>query len=141
MSKNRITKVPIEPKERYVSAVFSGSISAKTFEPSRGGMGIRLNMARRTLSLISVPIIKPKKEESIISESGILGKAIQAMIEARTASRTFVKGPARETSAISFLPSLKLKGSTGTGFAPPKMIGEPEIMSMRGNRTLMNGSI
>jgi len=35
-----------------------------------------------------------------------------------------VKGPARETRATSFLPSLRLKGSTGTGLAAPKIIGD-----------------
>lgn len=136
-----MTNVPIEPNERYVSAVLFGRRRAKTFEPSRGGIGMRLKIASRTFSLMIVPMIKPKNDEFITSESDVFGKIIQAIIDARIARTIFVSGPASETSAISFLPSLRLNGSTGTGFAPPKIIGEPEIMSIRGRRILIKGSM
>lgn len=60
---------------------------------------------------------------------------------ATIAIRIFVNGPARATRARSFLPSRKLNGSTGTGFAAPKTIGEPEKIRSSGRRTLINGSI
>lgn len=60
---------------------------------------------------------------------------------ARIANKMLVKGPARETKAMSFLPSLRLKGSTGTGFAAPIIMGEPEIRSIRGRAILIRGSI
>lgn len=57
------------------------------------------------------------------------------------AIRKFVKGPASETKAISFLGSLKLKGSTGTGFAAPKTTGDPLNKRIRGKRILIIGSM
>jgi len=57
------------------------------------------------------------------------------------AIRTLVKGPAKETRAKSFLPSCKLKGSTGTGLAAPNIIGDPDISSIRGRAILIIGSI
>lgn len=52
-----------------------------------------------------------------------------------------MSGPARETRAMSLRPSFRLKGSTGTGLAPPKMTGEPERMSKAGKIILMKGSM
>ena len=49
-----------------------------------------------------------------------------------SASKRFVAGPASDTRAISFRPSRRLKVSTGTGLAPPKMTGEPEISNISG---------
>lgn len=54
---------------------------------------------------------------------------------------TLVNGPASATSDISRLPSLRLNGSTGTGFAAPKIIGEPETIRRRGSKILMKGSM
>lgn len=49
-----------------------------------------------------------------------------------------VKGPAKDTIAKSFLPSLRLNGSTGTGLAPPKITFPPlEKKVMSGNRIVM----
>ena len=52
-----------------------------------------------------------------------------------------VIGPASETTAISFLGSLKLNGSTGTGLAPPMITGEPPSISRSGMRRLSTGSM
>jgi hypothetical protein len=41
--------IPILPAERYIFASFSGRIRAKIFEPSKGGIGIRLKIAKRIL--------------------------------------------------------------------------------------------
>lgn len=51
-----------------------------------------------------------------------------------------VSGPASETNARSFLPSCKLNGSTGTGFAAP-IIGKCEIASARGSKIVKKGSM
>ncbi len=58
-----------------------------------------------------------------------------------TAIITFVRGPARETIARSFRPSFKLKGSTGTGFAAPKITGELLNIKISGRNILIIGSI
>src|ERR1035437_3121084 len=47
IKRKKIIKNPIELKERYIFASFSGKIKAKIFDPSRGGMGKRLKIARR----------------------------------------------------------------------------------------------
>lgn len=71
-----------------------------------------------------------------------VGKEIIFKIKlAKTARITLVKGPARATKAISFLPSFKLNGSIGTGLAAPKIIGEPERRSKRGSAMLIKGSM
>ena len=56
---------------------------------------------------------------------------------ATMAIKIFVRGPDKETSAISFLPSLRLKGSTGTGFAAPKITGDQEIIKRSGRKMLI----
>jgi len=58
-----------------------------------------------------------------------------------TAIKIFVSGPESETRARSFRPSLKLNGSTGTGFAAPKITGDPETIKISGRRMLINGSM
>lgn len=60
---------------------------------------------------------------------------------AATAKIIFVNGPAKATRAMSFLPSLRLNGSIGTGFAAPKITGEPEKIRRSGRRMLIKGSI
>ena len=47
ISKKKIIRIPKVPTERYIAASLSGKIKAKIFEPSSGGMGIRLKIARR----------------------------------------------------------------------------------------------
>lgn len=66
---------------------------------------------------------------------------VWTIILAKTAKIILVKGPASATRAISFLPSFKLNGSIGTGFAAPKRIGEPDKRSTRGSKMLIKGSI
>ena len=46
----KIIKNPIDDKDKYVFASFSGRSRAKTLEPSRGGIGSRLKIAKRRLS-------------------------------------------------------------------------------------------
>ena len=123
-------KIPIDPKDRKAFASFSGRTRANILDPSNGGMGIRLKIARRRLRRTMFSSIKSE-------ELGIIFKMRLAAI----AIKTLVRGPAKETSAMSFLPSLKLKGSTGTGFAAPIIMGEPEIKRIRGRAMLIIGSI
>lgn len=60
---------------------------------------------------------------------------------AKTAITMFVNGPESATRATSFLPSFRLKGSIGTGFAAPKITGEPDKSNIRGSKILIKGSI
>ncbi len=53
----------------------------------------------------------------------------------------FVRGPESATRATSFLPSLRLNGSMGTGLAAPNITGEPDIKRRRGRRMLIKRSI
>lgn len=47
----KITNIPIEPMERYAAASLGGKKSEKILDPSSGGIGSKLNIARRRLSL------------------------------------------------------------------------------------------
>ena len=117
----------MDPRDKNALASFSGKRSENILDPSNGGMGIRLKIAskrfKRTIS-------------AIISNGNILRIKLKII-----AIATLVRGPARETRARSFLPSLRLKGSTGTGLAAPIIIGEPEIKRIRGRAMLIMGSI
>jgi len=60
-------KIPIEPKDKNVSATFSGRRSEKIFDPSNGGIGIRLKIASKRLSFaIAVKINVRKLKISIV---------------------------------------------------------------------------
>lgn len=129
-------KIPILPIDRYAFARLSGKRSAKTFDPSRGGIGMRLKMARSKFNF-AIKSSSPLKS-TITVDSWPFTKRKRTLV--KIAISMFVKGPASETRAISFLPSRRLKGSTGTGFAPPIMI-DPERKRIRGRNTLKIGSI
>ena len=53
-SRNRRIKVPISPIAKYLLALCSERKSAKTLDPSRGGMGSRLNIASHRLRSIII---------------------------------------------------------------------------------------
>ena len=106
--------IPKLPMERNTFASFSGKRSAKIFDPSSGGIGSKLKIARSKFS--STIFIRN------ISSSDARGRNRMRKPK-KTAIRIFVNGPASDTRARSFLPSFKLKGSIGTGFAAPKIIG------------------
>ena len=132
--KKRI-KIPMEPKDRYAAAYFSGSKSEKILDPSSGGIGNKLKIAR--IKFMRTTIKKNSKRGELPTVTRVNLKSNVAII----ANKMFVAGPARETSAISFLPSFKLKGSTGTGFAPPKITGDPPKISISGKSIVIKGSI
>lgn len=98
-------------------------------------MGRRLNIAR--IRFIST--ILPRM--AIIMLCPNIGNRTWKIMAAMTAIITFVSGPARETRAISLSPSLRLKGSIGTGFAAPKITGEPDKIKISGSKILIIGSI
>jgi len=52
----------------------------------------------------------------------------------------FVRGPASPVMAMSFFGSLKCIGFIGTGFAAPKITGEPEMSKSTGSAMLIIGS-
>lgn len=139
--RKKIIKNPIELRERYIFASFSGKIKAKIFEPSSGGIGTKLKNAKRRFTYTIVPNIKPTKLLFLIIFKGKLGNKKRQIKAKMSAINTFVKGPANETIAMSFRPSLRLNGSTGTGFAAPKITGEPERIKIRGRAILIKGSM
>lgn len=111
----------------------------KTFDPSSGGIGIRLKIAkskfiRTIVNRILGTMVAVRKKFGI---KIIIFKRSAA----KTAIKIFVRGPARETMATSFLPSLRLNWSTGTGLAAPKITGEPDKSRRRGSKMLIKGSI
>lgn len=115
-------------------AISSGKIVANIFDPSRGGIGSKLNIPRSKfnctiLNKISRRIVGTRGPSNLISKAKT------------TAIRKFIKGPASETRAMSFLPSRRLNGSTGTGLAAPKIIGEPERIRRSGSKMLIQGSM
>ena len=89
-------------------------------------MGTKLRIARRRFQLIIVARIKPRIPDVSIFIKLWPEKNTWVTILARTAKAIFVIGPASETSAKSLSPSRRLNGSTGTGFAPPKIKVPPE---------------
>lgn len=74
-------------------------------DPSSGGIGTRLKIASKRLSLAIAVKINIKKLTSSVGSKFIIILTIKL---AKIAKTTFVKGPAKETRAKSFLPSLKL---------------------------------
>lgn len=83
---------------------------------------------------------REKKKGETTWEAGVEKRRRISRLAA-TASRMLVSGPLSATNAISFLPSRRLNGSTGTGFAAPIKIGEPDIKSKIGSRMLENVSM
>ena len=129
--------MPTDPNARYEFACSSGSSRENTFEPSRGGMGIRLKIAKSKLYWTTMY----KNQPTNAGDATCVALSNRKRAAAVIAKSTFVIGPARATRATSFLPSLRLNGSTGTGFAPPKIMGEPERIRARGSKIVINMSM
>ena len=116
-----------------------GSNREKTFDPSSGGMGRRLKIASKRFICTTVKKNRYKKSnKTLVGERVAMRRTI---ILAITARMILVIGPAIATSAMSFLPSFRLKGSIGTGFAAPKITGDPDRISIRGSKILIRGSM
>ncbi len=103
-------------------------------EPSSGGMGTRLNVARTRLVRITISSAKtagPGSDEA----NPLITKP------ATTANIIFDRGPAMATNASPFFPDLRALKFTGTCFAQPRMIPPGKITQSRGNIMDPNGSM
>lgn len=130
-SSRKIIINPIDPRLRYALACGAGRSMENTREPSRGGIGNKLKIAsKRLICIMGIRMI-------------LSGETVKRRIRtlAMMAIRIFVAGPASATSAMSFLPSCRLNSSTGTGFAAPKITGEPERIKSAGKIILIIGSM
>lgn len=112
-----------------------GKIAAKILDPSKGGIGIRFKAASPRLRAIVLMIMADKVG------LGKKGKTNLKIKVKKTAIKILVKGPARPVIPMSFLGSLKLNGSMGTGLAAPKTTGELVKMSKKGKTMLIKRSI
>lgn len=104
-----------------------------TFAPSRGGIGIKLNIPKTRL--IITPISKNVQPTECVGNKPIL-KIDAKMI----ASAKFAAGPARAVKNNPCRGFLKFRGFIGTGFAHPKITGECVRIRIAGKRTVPNGS-
>ena len=105
-----------------------------TLEPSRGGIGMRLNTPKITLTTISVLKIKAK--------AGAKGTIRGQMSLRATASKRFANGPLRPIQTISVLGFFKARKFIGTGLAAPKMNRPPLAKKIsKGKITVPKGSI
>ncbi len=126
----RRKKMMIKPKGSiliYFSRASGGRKPCKILEPSNGGMGTRLKIARRRFMKTAKLRTCPKKPDS--------GKILN-IIEKMIASPMLAAGPAAPTSIISLFGSLKLYGFMGTGFAHPKTM-RPLVVKRRTNGRIM----
>jgi hypothetical protein len=106
-TKNIIIKNPYGSMRKYWRVKFAGKKEVMIRDPSRGGMGIRLNTAR----------IKLRKAPRInIFFNGKLSLIKTIRIKAKN---IFAKGPDKPIHLISFFGFLKWLGFIGTGFAYP----------------------
>ena len=116
---NKITiDIPTFSCVIYFAYTLSGKITPKIFDPSRGGIGIKLNNPR--------PIfINPKYKRNfiiiytIVTELNLYNKTYKN--NDSIATMKFVKGPANETKAIPSFGFLKNMGVILTGFAYPTL--------------------
>ena len=106
---------------------------AKILEPSKGGIGMRLNKPKTKFKLM-VWISRP------CPSSEMLG-SIRKTIAATIASKKLVAGPASDTKIIPHLRLRKFRKSTGTGLAAPKRMGELTNSKNAGNKIEPNKSM
>src|SRR3990167_5161110 len=96
-------------------ARLGGNMEASTFEPSSGGMGMRLK--KKSITLMSTMMNRMSAMPA--------GKTPRRMIRPPIiAIARFEKGPAWQTIASLKRPGRRLYGLYGTGFAQPKRMGE-----------------
>lgn len=124
-------RIPNGSTRENLYAKLEGNNPINTLEPSRGGIGIRLNMAKTRF--MSIANLRNSQIQS--------GKFILKIRLKNIARHIFAKGPAIPTKRISLLGFLKLKKFTGTGFAQPKITLEPKINKDNGKIIVPNRSI
>ena len=100
---------------KYLAVILFGNKSNRICEPSRGGIGSKLNANKKTFRNT------PYHNKFPITESCKPNKFIEIInnINSNIAKIKFDSGPANETIASSFKGLLKLFLFTGTGFAQP----------------------
>jgi len=103
----------------------SGNNENKIWEPSKGGIGIKLNNPRTILYKTTIAAMVKK-----LSGREGMNLIINPKIKARV---KLDKGPANETFKSPHLLSLKFMGLIGTGLAHPIM-GIPENNKSMGKR-------
>jgi hypothetical protein len=132
------TMSPNCSRRRYALSASGERKYCTTRDPSSGGIGIRLKIARSTFTKI------PTVRTSIPREAGARSPVwmhTESSAERRKAIRMLVSGPAAPTRAQSRRGFRRRETSTGTGFAPPKMNPDPERIRNAGNRIVKNGSM
>ena len=103
-------------------------------EPSSGGIGTRLKVARTKL-------VKTIISRARMAGPGKLTAKNLIISPATTAKTMFENGPAKATSASPFFPLLKALKLTGTGFAQPRMMPPGNIAQSNGNIIEPKGSM
>ena len=99
-------------------AYLKGRKEKRIWEPSKGGIGIRLNIAKRKLY---IEIILKNKNKEAGKLKNLIGRA------KRMPTMILIPGPAKETLSSPHLLSLRLFGLIGTGFAQPKTGPLPKV--------------
>jgi hypothetical protein len=124
-------RIPNGSKLLNLYAKLDGSNPINILEPSKGGIGIKLNIAKtRFMSIANL-----RNSEIRIEKFNLKSKLKDI------AKIIFAKGPAIPTKTISLLGFLKLKKFIGTGFAQPKITLEPKIAKDKGKIIVPNISM
>lgn len=108
---------------------FLGNNAKRIFEPSSGGIGIKLKIAKTILIKIIISI--KIKNGLLIIPKNIVNFKIKLKI---IAIERLLNGPANPISPLSLFGFFKFKGLNGTGFAQPNKIGLLAIKSKNGNK-------
>lgn len=139
----------------------TGKIKKNNFDPSKGGMGIRLKKAKITFQKTIITSIAKKIEPKELDiktlnpcQSAILklfimlnftDKGIVIIFPKRAPKKAmiiFEPGPAKATQIGPLFWSLKLYGLYGTGLAPPKANRPPlKTRRAKGIKIVIIGSI
>lgn len=114
-------------------AALLGSRENKMCDPSKGGMGTKLNKPKNRLYITI--ILKKFKREKFKLKNLIINPN-------RIAIAKLAIGPAKATFKFPHFLSLKLYGLTGTGFAHPIIGPLPEVIKNKnkGNKKEPTGS-
>ena len=110
------TKMPKRERKIRTASKERGKKVNKIWEPSNGGIGRRLNTAKK--------MFKRTIYEKIRTRAGLSstkGKKRKTKPKTKAMAR-LEPGPAKLTRADPYFLSRKFKGFTGTGFAQPKII-------------------
>lgn len=96
----------------------TGSRAKTTFDPSSGGIGIKLKNPNTMLT-------NTIRYTAVMALVGMPHPAPKRAIKPKTIARQkLATTPANETSNMPFLGFVKLRSFTGTGLAQPNNIGE-----------------